>query len=75
VKDGLKEGDYALSGYPIADDVADGAPVHCMAAALGTYQYETVDGATRTIYELAYANPPQPNNSPGAWMWSRPGSN
>jgi hypothetical protein len=45
----------SLFGHPRSGVIADGADIECLGCPVGTYQYNTVDGATRTVHEVVFA--------------------
>jgi hypothetical protein len=50
----VPRGIVSIFGYPNAHLIADDVEIDCMVYPVGTYQYTTVDGATRTVYEMIY---------------------
>lgn len=65
--------DFALCDLPSSGTLVDGKGVRCYAYPVGSYEYVTVAGSTRTIYELQYVSTdaPKPAARPGAWMFDR----
>ena len=50
----VSRGLYAIFGVPGAENIIDQTEIDCMVLPVGVYQYTTVDGARRTIYEMIY---------------------
>jgi hypothetical protein len=50
----VPRGVYAIFGIPGAEKIVDQMEIDCMVLPVGVYQYTSVDGARRTIYEMIY---------------------
>lgn len=64
---------YSLFDYPNSGSIADGTEIDCLTCVVGTYQYNAVSGANRTVYELLYTDHEAAldTSKPGAWMWDK----